>query len=124
MIAVLPIYDCKLLQLVKAIELARSGEKIPDRKKIDHDYVLTLAIEKGLENIDAKERALLTQDDRMKLKKASDEAKETKKAENIENKLKALKQEGKTWNQASHILNIARLSKIERIRLKSLWKKI
>lgn len=110
--------------VIEAIQLSRQGKQVPDRKKIDHDYIFQKALEKGLENIDSSERALLSPDDLPKLNKAREESREKAKAEGIENKLKAMKDSGLQWFKAYKKLNLDRFSKIEQSRLKALYKKI
>jgi hypothetical protein len=110
--------------ILEAVRLSRQGLPFADRKEKDHNFVFQKAIEKGLDGIDSGERCLLSPDDLSKLAKAREKAKEKAKDDNIEGKLKALKLEGKSWTCVYRALNVGRFSKIEKSRLKSLWKKL
>jgi len=118
--SLLPKYEVE--SIVFAIQKAREGLLIPDRKTIDHDNIFKKAMEKGLETVTQDYRFLLTPDDLAKIKRAKQEEKDN--AKSIDDKLKELKNQGKTWTDAYHILHLARISKIEKSRLKSLWKRI
>jgi len=114
----------EMQSLIEAIKLARERQSIPDRKKIDHDLVLEKAIVEGMNSIHSEERSLLTLEDLRAIKEEKEKREKQGKEESIEARLRKLKAEGKGWNDASRALNIHRLSKLEKSRLKYLWKKL
>lgn len=119
----LPRYEIE--SCIDALTMARQGLDIPNRKQKDHDNILQKAIEKGLDSIHSDDRFLLSQEDMAKINHARQETKEKEKSkESIDSRLKELKSQGKTWNQAYDKLHLERVSKIEKSRLKSLWKNI
>lgn len=119
-LSLLPKYET--VSVIDAIETARKGLPVPDRKKIDHDNIFKKAMEKGIDSITQDYRFLLSQDDLAEIKKARQEEKDN--AKGIDERLRELKIQGKTWTDVYRTLHIDRFNKIEQSRLKSLYKRL
>ena len=110
--------------IVENIHNIYNGLNIVNPLEKDKQIVTEKAYKDGLDALNPNERSLLTEQEKQEITANRKQYQELEKQNSYESRLKACKDNGLTWRDASRDIHLDRLSKLDQLRLKTYWKKL